>query len=87
MSGVAMATSKSRKPFSIWATRSSDPTTSAPASSASRARHLREDGHPNVLTGARGQRHGAAQHLVGLAGIDAEPERGFDRLVELVGGQ
>jgi hypothetical protein len=32
-SGVAIATSKSRKPFSIWATRSSAPTMSAPAAS------------------------------------------------------
>ena len=35
MSGVAMATSKSNLPSSIWAARSSAPTMSAPASRAS----------------------------------------------------
>src|SRR5680860_470287 len=68
-----MATSKSRKPPSMRATRSSAPTMSAPASSA-------------ALAGAVGERHGAPDHLVGLAGVDAEPERDLDRLVEVAGG-
>ena len=42
---------------------------------------------PNVLAGAGGQGHRAADHLVGLAGIDAEPHRQLDGLVELGGGQ
>ena len=37
MSGVAIAMSNSSKPPSIWVARSAEPTTSAPASSASRA--------------------------------------------------
>ena len=62
------------------------PTTSAPASSASRA------ASPAANTATRTclpvpvrQRDRAADHLVGLAGVDAEPERGLDRLVELAG--
>ena len=35
------------------------------------------------LAGARGQRHDAADHLVGVARIDAEVERDLDGLVEL----
>ena len=46
-----------------------------------------EHGDTDVLTGARGQRHGPAQHLVGLAGIHAEAERSFDGFVELAVGE
>jgi hypothetical protein len=37
------------------------------------------------LAGALGQRDDAADHLVGVARIDAEVQRDFDRLVELGG--
>ena len=42
-----------------------------------------EHGDAHVLAGARRQRDRAAHHLVGLAGIDAEPHRQLDGLVEL----
>ena len=86
MSGVATVASKSRKPPWIFSTRSSLPTTSAPAASASRALS------PSAKTATRtvlpvpfGQRHRAADLLVGLAGVDAEAEVGLDGLVELGG--
>ena len=47
---------------------------------------LGEHRDAHALAGALGQRHRAAQHLVGLAGVDAEAERGLDGLVELAGG-
>ena len=68
--------------------RSSAPTMSAPAASASPRRVPGgEHGDPDRLAGPVGQRHGAAHHLVGLAGVDAEPEGDFDGLVELGGGE
>src|SRR4029078_10854538 len=42
-----------------------------------------EDGHADGSAGAVGQRHGPADHLVGLARVDPEVERDLDRLVEL----
>jgi hypothetical protein len=44
----------------------------------------REDGNLDVLAGARRQRDDAADHLVGVARIDAEVHRDLDRLVELL---
>jgi hypothetical protein len=45
-----------------------------------------EHGDAHVLAGAGGQRDDAADHLVGVARIDAEVQRDLDRLVELGGG-
>ena len=45
-----------------------------------------EDEHADSFARAVRQRAGAAHHLVGLAGIDAEPEGKGDRLVKLRGG-
>ena len=42
---------------------------------------------PDVLAGAGGQGDGAADQLVGLAGVDAEPDGQLDGLVELGRGQ
>ena len=47
---------------------------------------LGEHGDADVLAGALGQDDDAADHLVGVARIDAEVERDLDRLVELGGG-
>ena len=47
---------------------------------------LGEHGDADVLAGAGGQRDDAADHLVGVARIDAQVQRDFDRLVELGGG-
>ena len=85
-SGVAMATSKSRKP-------ALDPRRRGRRCRRRRRRPPRPRGprrprrtpRPARLAGAVRQRHGAADHLVGLAGVDAEPERDLDRLVELAG--
>ena len=44
---------------------------------------LGEHGDPRRSSRCRRQRHRAAEHLVGLAGVDPEPERDLDRLVEL----
>ena len=88
MSGVAIATSKSSKPSSIRLARSSPPTTSAPASSASRGLvALREDGDLDVFAEAVGQRDRAAQLLVGVAHVQAGAHVHLDRLVELGAGQ
>ena len=43
----------------------------------------REDGDADVLAGALGQVDDAADHLVGVARIDAERDGDFDGLVEL----
>jgi hypothetical protein len=67
--------------------RSSAPTLSAPAASAAFGLvAAREHGDLDVLAGARGQRHHAADHLVGVARIDAQVQRDFDGFVELGGG-
>src|SRR5690606_13845153 len=42
-----------------------------------------EHDHTYLLTGAVRQVHGAANHLVGLAGVHPEPHRHLDRGVEL----
>jgi hypothetical protein len=42
-----------------------------------------EDCDLDVLAGARGKRDHAADHLVGVAGVDAEVECNLDGLVEL----
>ena len=42
-----------------------------------------EHGDADVLAGARRQGDGAADHLVGLAGVDAESEHDVEVLVEL----
>ena len=76
------------KPPWIFSTRSSAPTTSAPASRASLLLlALGEDGHPHRLADAVGQHDGAPHHLVGVLGIDPEPQGHVHRLVELGVGQ
>ena len=88
MSGVAMAMSKLKLPFSISAARSSAPTMSAPASRACLGGLAGgEHGDADVLAGTAGQGDGAAHHLVGLARVDAEAHRDVDGLVELRAGQ
>ncbi len=64
---------------------SSEPMTSAPAASASRAFALGEDGDTDGLAGTVGQRDGATDVLIGLTGVNAEAEVNFDGLVELGG--
>src|SRR5690606_29462979 len=46
-----------------------------------------EDEDADGLAGAMRERDGAAHHLVGVAGVDAEPEVDVDRLVELSAGR
>ena len=43
---------------------------------------LGEDDHPDDLARAVRQDDGAADHLVGVARVDAQPEMGLDRRVE-----
>ena len=47
---------------------------------------LSEHEHPDLATGAGREGDGATHHLVGLAGVDAEPEHHVDGLVEGGGG-
>ena len=47
----------------------------------------REHRDADVLAGALGQVDDAADHLVGVARIDAQVQRDFDGLVELGGGE
>src|SRR5438876_327479 len=49
------------------------------AGGVARGEHRDPDGLPRAMR----KRHGAADHLVGLAGVDPEPERDLDRLVEV----
>src|SRR3972149_5944174 len=44
---------------------------------------LREDGHADALADAAREHDRAAHHLVGVLGIDAEPEQQVERLGEL----
>ena len=84
MSGVAIATSKSVKPSSIRLARSSAPTTSAPASSASRALSpLAKTAILTSLPRPLRQRDRAAQLLVGVADVQARADVDLDGLVEL----
>ncbi len=79
-----MQRSKPISPACTFSARSSAPTTSAPASSASCClRPAREHADPQRLAGAVGQAQQAAHHLVGVARIDAEVQRQLDGLVEL----
>ena len=48
-----------------------------------RLRALGDDRDPHRFTGTAGQRHRAADSLIRLAGIDAQLERHFHRLVKL----
>ena len=83
-SGVAMQRSKSIVPPWTIVTRSSAPTTSAPA--ALRLIGLGAAGEhrdPQGAAGAVRQIDHAADHLIGMLGIDAEIYRDFDGLVEL----
>ena len=85
-SGVAMAASKSSQPPWMRAIRSSEPTSSAPAATASVGLVADgEDDHPGGLAGAVRQVDGAADHLVGLARVDAQAHGDLDGRVELDG--
>ena len=87
MSGVAMQRSKSIVPPWTISIRSSAPTTSAPASRGLVGLGaLGEHADADRLAGALGQGDDAADHLVGVARIDAQVQRDLDRLVELGGG-
>ncbi len=84
MSGVAMTRSKSRNPSETFATRSSLPAKSAPASRASRSfSPLANTRTRTVLPGPVRQNDRAADHLIGVLGIHAQTDREVDRLVEL----
>ena len=84
MSGVARATSNSSQPASMRLTRSSPPTSSAPALERLLGLvALGEDDDPDGLADAMRQHDRAAHHLVRVAGIDAEADVGLDRRVEL----
>ena len=84
-SGVAIAASKSRKPPWIFSIRSSLPTSSAPAASGRLGLVAdREHDDAGGLAGAVRQVDGAADHLVGLAGVDAEPDGDLDGRVLLL---
>ena len=84
MSGVAMTRSKSRNPSETFATRSSLPAKSAPASRASRSfSPLAKTRTRTVLPGPVRQNDRSADHLIGVLGIHAQTDREVDRLVEL----
>ena len=84
MSGVATTASKSIQPPLIFSTSSSPPTMSAPASCGFLLLLAAGDGeHALGLAEAVRQHDGAADHLVGVLGIDAKPQGELDGLVEL----
>src|ERR1700749_3634733 len=83
-SGVGTTESKSRKPPWTRSIRSSEPPASAPAPPAPLGRvAVGEDEHAGRLARAVGQVDRAADHLVLLAGVDAEPDRHLDGGIEL----
>ena len=84
MSGVAMQASKSIQPPAIFSTMSSPPTTSAPACFGF-LDLVAGSNHANLLGFAKTMRqnNGAANHLIGMLRIDAQPHVNFDGLVEL----
>ena len=78
-----MATSKSMKPPSTRVTRSSDPTTSAPAArAASAASPAAKTATRTLLPVPDGQRNRAPQDLVCLTGVDAQAHSELNGLVE-----
>jgi hypothetical protein len=80
MSGVAMQRSKLISPFCTVSTRSSAPTMSAPAAVASSALAPRANTATRTVRPVPfGRLHHAADHLVGVARIDAEVHRDLDR--------
>ncbi len=84
MSGVAMTRSKSILPpsTSVGEVVGTDDVGAGGAGlvgSFARGEH----GDANVLAGTRRQCDGATDHLVGLAGVDAEADRDVDAFVEL----
>ena len=84
MSGVASATSKSVQPSCTFAARSSAPdVVGAGLLGLARGVALGEDGDGLRAAGAVGQHERAAQLLVGVAHVEAEPEVRLDGLVEL----
>ena len=87
-SGVAMATSKSMHAaldLRDEVVGADDVGAGVARASGGVAGGEHRDAH--VLAGARRQRDGAAHHLVGLAGIDAEADGELDGLVELGRGE
>ncbi len=84
MSGAAMQASNSVQPPLIFSARSSSPTTSAPAAfGLVGLRALGEHDHSLLLADAVRQHDRAADDLLGLRVVDAQPDRDLDRLVEL----
>ena len=84
MSGAAMQASNSVQPPLIFSASSSSPTTSAPA--ALRFVGLRALGEHDdalLLADAVRQHDRAADDLLGLRVVDAQPDRDLDRLIEL----
>src|SRR5206468_1257615 len=58
---------------------------SAGAFSSFDSRALSKDQNANLFSAAMRERAGAANHLVGLLGIDPQAKRNCDRLIELGG--
>ena len=88
MSGVAMATSKSNLPgLDLRRQIVGADDVGAGLAGLGSCLARREHGYPHVLASAGGQTDGAAHHLVGLAGIDAEAHGDVDTLVEAGLGQ
>ncbi len=82
-----MTMSKSVQPASMRSARSSEPTNSAPASlGLAGLVALGEDGDGDVAAGAVRQRERAAELLVGVTDVDAEPDVDLDGLVEAGAG-
>ena len=86
MSGVAMQRSNSILPPCTISIRSSAPTMSAPAAVASSALAPRANtATRTVLPVPLGRLTDAADHLVGVARVNAQVHRDLDRLVEFCG--
>ena len=84
MSGAAMQASNSVQPPLIFSARSSSPTiVGAGRLGLVGLRALGEHHHALLLADAVRQHDRAADDLVGLRGVDAQPDRDLDRLIEL----
>ena len=83
MSGAAMQTSKSVQPPLIFRPFRPAHFTAAGGLGLVDLVALGEDDHPQRLANTVGQHDRAADQLVGLLGIDTQPNGDFDRLVEL----
>ena len=78
-----MALSKSSQPLEIFSMRSSAPTKSAPASSASFSFWpFGKDQNPHLLSGPVGKDDRASNHLVRFLGVHSEPDGEVHALIE-----